>query len=157
MMTELKVMFMNPDEIVFEILIEKLTDKFRLVGSRAILTEPDITPLTDFDFIGVNSSIEEEYLLSLGFKLTRDVSESKKIKYMDVSTAKIFAKLNVQVCLKHQSYFENVNKLWGLLEKNPKLYRNYFWKSNKEKQIDPNDVRDRVNMFLTEVMPFVKV
>ena len=133
--------------------LDYLNDNFRLVGSRAIVSETELKHNTDYDYMGCYSESTEHDLIQMGYSKHMNLSP----KYLDVSTEVILHKPFIQIVLKKPEHWENCNKLWGLLEHNPNLYRKYLWKSNPIDPVDRSTITDTINMFLIDIIPFVKV
>lgn len=138
--------YLNPwDEFAEERLFRQLHNNLYFVGSRAILQHPDINENTDYDFMEKNTPEFVEWLNKIGF-------EQKVIdhKYMDKATASVWQHpiVNVQVVLKKPEHFEACREMWSVFRDNPLLFREYFWKSNPDKDIDQDVVRERIERFL---------
>lgn len=123
----------------------QVTNFFYPSGSRSVLKEPYITEETDHDFISLDSSVAREKAMELGYK-------EKKIdqNYMDVSSSVVFEnkELNSQIVFKKVKYWEKCLIMWEHFRMNPDFFRDNFWKSNKDKVITQDEVRNKINLFI---------
>lgn len=136
------------DEFPYE--LEKVKAKFMLVGSRAIFPREQLTPETDYDFVGESTQENIAWINSQAFYDKNIICSG----YMDDATTHVFQHMNgmIQVTLKSSEYWNAVNRMWVIFLQNPTLFKKYFWKSYQPtKDFYPtsqNQVRERINLLL---------
>lgn len=151
---------MNIDDLlnsapVFGTLQEELklvSDRFQLVGSRALIPQDDLKSDTDYDFIGLYSTENIEFIESLAFRTTPPIENNG---YFDESTAAIYFHVgyNIQIVLKHGADWRAVQEMWEIFSNNRDFYKKYFWKSYPSSEVDSahakkNQIKERINCLL---------